>query len=500
MPENIRALVYLLIIATAAFFFISSFAKTYSFQSELKTVRKAWYVVVPLAFITGNFYLCLFLSFVGIMLSQKLGRNAWLIYIILGFALPSFDKVIPGVFGIDNFGRMSWLSFISLAFLLPRFIHLIIQPGFKLLNFKNDALVLILIIIFILLDILRAETSTHALREAFYNILKLVVPYYVISRDVYKFEQIKSFFFSFISLVFIASLVSIFSSLRSWQLYHPIGKSLGLTSDIVITSYKARAGLLRPESVYGMIQSAMFSFIALFMAYVSFHKITPKLLILFGIFLLAGILSFSRGPWVAFALTSVLFFFAIGKTSKLFMYGSLIFMLLLISPLSGTIISMLPFIGEAETGTVDYRVDLFYSSIPVIMQNPLFGDKHFLLNPGLQHLIQGEGIIDVVNTYLQIGLEYGLIATGIFILIYIRSAWFFFKFARKKTNNIELRMYSAAFLAALTMLYLTIATVSSMGGTSFFFILVLFAMSTAFINILPTENASRAKDLNDSQQ
>lgn len=493
MPENVRALIYLLIIGTAGFIYISSFAKTYSFQAELKVIRKAWYLVVPLAFITGNFYLCLFLSFIGIMLSQKLGRNAWLIYIILGFALPSFDKLIPGAFGINNFGRMSWFSFISLAFLLPRFIHLIIQPGFKLFKSNNDKLVLILILIFMVLDIIRADSSTHALRETLYNFLKLVIPYYVISREVYNFEQIKSFIFSFISLVFIASLVSVFSSLRNWQLYHPISMSMGLTSDIIITSYKSRGGLLRPESVYGMIQSAMFSFIALFMAYVTFPKVTPKLLILLGIFLLAGILSFSRGPWIAFAVTSVLFFFTIGKSSKLFTYGSIIFILLLISPLSGTVISMLPFIGEAETGTVDYRVDLFYSSIPVIMQNPFFGDKNFLLNPGLQHLIQGEGIIDVVNFYLQIGLKYGLIATGIFILIYLKSAWFFFKFARIQSNNSELRMYSAAFLAAFTMLYLTVATVSSMGGTSFFFIWVLFAISTAFMNILRSENTSRAK-------
>jgi len=259
----------------------------------------------------------------------------------------------------------------------------------------------------------------------------------------------------------------------------------------VITAYKSRGGLLRPESVYGMIQSAMFSFNALFMTYVTFPKMTPRLVFLLGVFLCAGVLSFSRGPWLAFAVTSFIFFFAIGKSTKFFSYGIVLFILLLISPLSETIISMLPFIGETETGTVDYRVDLFHSSIPVIMQNPLFGDKHFLSNPGLQHLIQGEGIIDVVNTYLQIGLEYGLIATGLFILIYINSAKYFFKFARNKRNNNELRMFSAAFLAIFTMLYLTIATVSSMAGSSFFFIVVWFAISTAFINILRTESISK---------
>ena len=388
MPENVRAIVYLLIIASAAFFYIATFAKYYSFQTELKIIRKVWYLVVPAAFLTGNFYLFLFISFIGIILSQKLGRNAWLIYILLGFAVPAISKVIPGVFGIDNFGRMSWLSFISLAFLLPRFIHIVIQPSFKLLKFKNDMLVLVLILIFMGLDFARADSSTHALRETFYNILQLVIPYYVISRDVCSFEQIKSFFFSFISLVFIASLVSIFSSLRNWQLYDPIGKSMGLTSDVVITAYKSRGGLLRPESAYGMIQSAMFSFIALFMTYVTFPKVTPRLMVLFGVFLIAGIVSFSRGPWLAFAVTAVLFFFTIGKSSKLFSYGIILFILLLLSPLSGTLISMMPFIGETETGTVDYRVDLFNSSIPVIMQNPLFGDKHFLANPGLQHLIQ----------------------------------------------------------------------------------------------------------------
>jgi len=76
------------------------------------------------------------------------------------------------------------------------------------------------------------------------------------------------------------------------------------------------------------------------------------------------------------------------------------------------IISYLPFIGTVEEENVVFRQRLIDASIDIIAANPLFGSYDFMLY--LEDLRAG-GIIDIVNSYLNITLSSGLVGLSLFV-------------------------------------------------------------------------------------
>jgi O-antigen ligase len=84
-------------------------------------------------------------------------------------------------------------------------------------------------------------------------------------------------------------------------------------------------------------------------------------------------------------------------------------------------------------------------------------------NPILEEMRQGQGIIDIVNSYLQYALEFGLVGLGLFlllILVVLRGVWRT-RSAARKSNDIEVAILGRTLLAAMGGILVTIATVSS---------------------------------------
>lgn len=95
------------------------------------------------------------------------------------------------------------------------------------------------------------------------------------------------------------------------------------------------------------------------------------------------------------------------------------------------------------------------------MANPLFGAWDAVYSPAMQELKQGQGIIDIVNTYIAIGLRCGLVGlalfSGFFAVISIRL-WKCVKYGGQDKGPNDI---GRALLAALVCTLVTIATVSS---------------------------------------
>jgi O-antigen ligase len=59
----------------------------------------------------------------------------------------------------------------------------------------------------------------------------------------------------------------------------------------------------------------------------------------------------------------------------------------------------------------------------VFLQSPWFGSPDFMDQPIMQALVQGEGIIDVVNTYIGILLSGGAVGLVIFLGMFMPAIW-----------------------------------------------------------------------------
>jgi O-antigen ligase len=75
---------------------------------------------------------------------------------------------------------------------------------------------------------------------------------------------------------------------------------------------------------------------------------------------------------------------------------------------------VLPFMGGyVDNQDVEYRHHLFQRSWELIQASPFFGDQFALSK--MEDLRQGQGIIDMVNTYMQVALDSGLVGLFLFV-------------------------------------------------------------------------------------
>src|SRR6185312_10185092 len=143
------------------------------------------------------------------------------------------------------------------------------------------------------------------------------------------------------------------------------------------------------------------------------HKLLVPLVLCAGL-----IVTFSRGPWIgAIIIYLVYALLRRQRTSDLFRAAAVLFIalaLVALSPLGERIASMLPFMGgKVAEGSLTYREILAARCWQLILAHPFFGDQLAYLH--MQDLRQGQGIIDVVNTYLYVTLFYGFVGITLFL-------------------------------------------------------------------------------------
>jgi len=186
----------------------------------------------------------------------------------------------------------------------------------------------------------------------------------------------------------------------------------------------------------------------------------------------------SRGPWLGTGIILAVFLLTgpnpVGGLLKFATTGAAGIFLLLLTPVGGRVIDLLPYVGSEEsTVTASYREKLLENSWIVIQRNPLLGSVNYLQTPEMQEMIQGQGIIDIVNTYLSVALEYGFVGLGLFGLFFaavlVRLAR---AFRALPEADSELRLMARALFATLCGLLATIFTVSSVGQIPYLYWIV----------------------------
>ncbi|MBB4660009.1 O-antigen ligase family protein [Parvularcula dongshanensis] len=75
-----------------------------------------------------------------------------------------------------------------------------------------------------------------------------------------------------------------------------------------------------------------------------------------------------------------------------------------------------------EYGTFAYREELLKAAVRHVKAYPIFGNTDYATSPFFADLVQGQGIIDFVNGFIQIVLPYGLVGLILFVGMIV-SAW-----------------------------------------------------------------------------
>ena len=458
---------------------------------------------LPFLFIP-NYWLAVLVLFALLttITPKEVGKRA--VYFILALlCLPNLMKDIPGAAGINILFEMSSIRLVILAMLLPA-LSAISSSSNRLRLFQHpiDKYVLGYILLTLLLYMRNMESITSFLREGWYSYLDHFLIYYVVSRAIQSKEDLRAAFYAFAVVGTIMAMITLFEFVTNWLIFHDLHHFVGSDAPKFSAYATVRAGVSRPVAAYfqpielGLILAVCIGcFTALFYT----QKFGKNKWIIIAI-LVGGLLgTLSKGPLlgaVAFALVFVI----LGKSAikSLVMLG--IFVLVTLGTLSvvphgDKVLSVLPIVGEPNSESFDYRSLLFQQSMLVIKKNLLFGSTNFLETPEMQVLIQGQGIIDIVNTYIAVALTYGGVGLFFYVMILVSSALCAYKNMRRcEGKDDELKVYGQALVALIVAFALTIATVSSIGRI-WQVLLILVALSTAYSvivrNMLSAEQQSK---------
>jgi O-antigen ligase len=322
----------------------------------------------------------------------------------------------------------------------------------------------------LLIALLWARTGnlTLVMRQLFYLGVDVLLPFYVAANTLRSVSAFRDVAASFALGVAVLAVVAVFEYARGWLLYGALDEAMGQPWGF--GSYLRRGtGALRAIASAGhpiALGYLMMVAIAFMLAVRSVAK--PAALWWLGMSsLLAGLLvSISRGPWVgAIAMAVVWFGFSVGSGKRIVRSVSVvavIICLIMLSPLGRPLIELLPFVGNVDVETVQYREQLFWVSLSVLAQSPLFGVPNYLQAGEMQQLIQGEGIIDMVNTYLAIAMSAGVVGLTLFVGVFVAAAIAVLK-ARARVADLHAgaEQLGRALLAALAGMAVTIVTTSS---------------------------------------
>lgn len=143
------------------------------------------------------------------------------------------------------------------------------------------------------------------------------------------------------------------------------------------------------------------------------------------------------------------------------------------------------FTAVDEHGTFEYRAMLLEAAARQFANKPLFGTPNYSDSPVFDHLVQGQGIVDFVNGFVQIALAYGGVGLVVFLALIV-STWFGLlkTYDRTVGDSDEARLrrrYAMVMGGAIPSLCLTIFTTS----------LISYILTTLFLLIALSRALSR---------
>ena len=320
--------------------------------------------------------------------------------------------------------------------------------------------------IIVVLLLMRDTTTTDAMRMVIRNFTDIFLPYYVASRSIKNLQQFKEVLAAFVIAAMVAGLMAMFEYSRFWLLYANLKGYLGVPWEM--GSYLGRGDNLRALVTLG--QPIILGYVMLLA--LGFYLFTsksassrPLRYLGWGIILGGLYVPLSRGPWVGAVVLIIIYIMIspnkIKNLTKVAAASALSIVALNIIPSGQKLINLIPFIGETEVENVDYRVRLIDAAFVVFQHYPIFGTTKFKEELAALGMTQGEGIVDIVNQYLWIVLERGLIGLILFVGFFSIIIFQLFIHLNKTTEgNNDTLLLGRTLFASLVATMVTITTVS----------------------------------------
>ena len=474
MP-NFKELVVVLGISTIAFMWLKPIALRFTAEADFLRRRNLWLLLTFIGFLSPNIWLYALLAGPLMLWGGRKDSNPIALYLILLQVIPPvaipIPFTVPGISTLFDFGNYRLLAICILVPTIGRIRKDTAAGEMRALRSTDLWLLgfgLLQTLLYIRSDMANAyllhDSPTNMLRRLVLFLLDIYALYYAVSRSCTSKAKIVDAMAAFCVVSCVMSLEAVFESLRHWLLYQGLALRLSPGDLGMLLGYLMRNGVLRAQGAAGhpLALGYLFAVAFGFWLYLRpqvesrFQRVSVTVVLWAGL-----IAAYSRGPWIgAIAIYFVIVALdprAFGRLARVAAVMILPAMVIALTPLGHRIAAVLPFMGgSVDSGDLDYRQRLASTSWDLIMNHPYFGDQDFMAK--MHELRQGQGIIDIVNTYAGTALEYGLVGLSLFVgfmLVTMIKGYRFMRQIRQRDSDLA-RLGScmlACIAGTLLMLY-----------------------------------------------
>lgn len=463
MIQDLKALIVVLTLGSLAFVFAKKIWLTAMTPEDFKLRRNLWWFLTAWAFLSPSFWTFVVVALPVLLWAGRKDSNPLALYVVLLHVIPPFAFNIPMV-GVNHLFPLDNYRLLALTLLLPLALNLLSSQDVSS-NRNSRKIAYSLLVVFLLFQVGQlapSDSLTNSVRRLFLGFIDCILLVYVFSRYIKSYAQIRDVLVSYAMILAVMAPIAAFETARGWLVYQEIAAGWNAPISFV---YLMRGDFLRAQVstghalAFGYMGAIAFGIWLYIYKTKQDGKLTTWLL---GAWLWMGLVaSFSRAPWLTCIL--MIFVFTLitpgtkGRWIKLVGYSSIALAALLILPIGDRIINLLPFVGTVDVSNVTYRQRLAEESWKVIQMFPIFGNPNAL--QFLEHMRQGEGIVDLVNVYASIALFHGFFGFTLFFgyfLMAFSSAVSSFRLNR--VRNVQAAQMGACLVTLLLGTHFFMAT------------------------------------------
>ncbi len=392
-----------------------------------------------------------------------------------------------------------------LALTAPRVLSIVLlaSPALKLLGdgtYKRERWVLFLDIFIFGYQLLKIAlmaphlTTTGILRMSVESVLDVVLPYYVFSRAIRSEVDIRFLVTHLVLGLALAGSVGFVEFFVHRNLYSELQYVYGYKWQLTMTLLRGdylRVQAATPTPIVLAFEMIIAIGLWTYLRGQEWRRFSVVLVYL-G-FISCLLFTFSRGPWIG----AMIFGAALLGLRRL---GVKTFVWLFLVLLAGAVTAkamgadeqVIAALGavfgssDHDLTTINYRRQLLDTALELLKQSPWLGVPDYASQ--MQDLKQGEGIIDLVNSYVAIALDAGVVGLTIYLIPYIVI---FRRLVRvpgislRQPNGGGMGWFAASFVALIIASLLTIFTTSTF-STMPFLLVMLVALPIARLTMKNT--------------
>jgi O-antigen ligase len=489
-----KELIVVLAIATTIFYLAKPIALRFIGEEDFSRRRLVWFFLTAVSFLSPNIWLYAIIAIPVIIWITGKDSNPIGLYVLILHVIPPVDVIIPvignnGLFPLNNY------RLLTLCLLIPVALRYRKQRGqtpsvFGAMDILLLAFGALEVALYIPPDLphhmVIPDSPTNALRRAVLFMLDTYVLYYAVSRTCRTRQMILDVAASFCLASAVMAAIGLFEYARSWLLYVDLARLWGANPNLGF--YLTRNGSLRAQVSAGhaLALGFLLALASGFWLYLK-SRLSSRIQRVGATLLYWGglLAAYSRGPWLGAVVIYFTFIAARPGALSGFLKGIcaalVVAGVIAISPLGDRIREMVPALGGATDFSITYRQKLADRGWQIVMQHPLFGDQ--FPYPEMEDLRQGEGIIDIVNTYLGVALNYGLVGLTIFLAFILLAIMKTYSRVRELArSDPDLALFGASLIACIVGTLVMIQSNSfNLGLHRMFY--VLAGLATAYARL-----------------